>query len=114
MYHTQRVCLSLNRLLGPRTSRPHAATRAKSSGATNIRAARSMQTGRTSSQRKKVTCFYAGIFDSGLYNPTPMSGVESQHESPTVDPASVVPDEPQLHDLVPFVAGDRVFAVFAG
>jgi purine-binding chemotaxis protein CheW len=24
-----------------------------------------------------------------------------------------VPDEPQLHDLVPFVAGDRVFAVFA-
>src|SRR6266481_3697562 len=23
------------------------------------------------------------------------------------------PDEPQLHDLVPFVAGDRIFAVFA-
>jgi purine-binding chemotaxis protein CheW len=26
---------------------------------------------------------------------------------------SDVPDEPQLHDLVPFVAGDRIFAVFA-
>ncbi|HXM47894.1 MAG TPA: chemotaxis protein CheW, partial [Pyrinomonadaceae bacterium] len=23
------------------------------------------------------------------------------------------PNEPQLHDLVPFVAGDRIFAVFA-
>ena len=24
-----------------------------------------------------------------------------------------VPEDPQLHDLVPFVAGDRIFAVFA-
>src|SRR5258708_5956082 len=44
-----------------------------------------------------------------------MSGSESQHESSAVDPDSPgdTPDEPQLHDLVPFVAGDRVFAVFA-
>jgi chemotaxis signal transduction protein len=36
-----------------------------------------------------------------------MSDAASQHETPAV------PDEPQLHDLVPFVVGDRVFAVFA-
>ena len=44
-----------------------------------------------------------------------MKGAESQHESPAVDQPGtvVVPDEPQLHDLVPFVAGDRIFAVFA-
>jgi purine-binding chemotaxis protein CheW len=43
-----------------------------------------------------------------------MSGSEPQHESPAVDPAAgAAPDEPQLYDLVPFVAGDRVFAVFA-
>ena len=44
-----------------------------------------------------------------------MSGSQSQPENPAVDPAasSDMPDEPQLHDLVPFVAGDRVFAVFA-
>src|SRR6266566_1474289 len=32
-----------------------------------------------------------------------------QHETPAVE----VTDEPQLHDLVPFVVGDRIFAVFA-
>jgi purine-binding chemotaxis protein CheW len=42
-----------------------------------------------------------------------MSGAESQHETPAVESVSVTPDEPQLHDLVPFVAGDRIFAVFA-
>src|SRR5207248_364742 len=59
--------------------------------------------------------FYAGILALWLYNSKDMNGAESQHESPAVDPAGtgVVPDEPQLHDLVPFVAGDRVFAVFA-
>ena len=44
-----------------------------------------------------------------------MNGAESQHESPAADQSGtgLVPDEPQLHDLVPFVAGDRIFAVFA-
>ena len=36
----------------------------------------------------------------------------SKHHSPPPD-LGVVPEEPQLHDLVPFVAGDRIFAVFA-
>jgi purine-binding chemotaxis protein CheW len=40
-----------------------------------------------------------------------MSVPLSQHE---VSPmGGEVTDEPQLHDLVPFLAGDRVFAVFA-
>ena len=34
-------------------------------------------------------------------------------DAPSQDETPVVTDEPQLHDLVPFVAGDRVFAVFA-
>jgi chemotaxis signal transduction protein len=44
-----------------------------------------------------------------------MNGAESKPENPAVDQdgLGLVPDEPQLHDLVPFVAGDRVFAVFA-
>jgi chemotaxis signal transduction protein len=41
-----------------------------------------------------------------------MSDPLSQPETRAVDPGEVT-DEPQLHDLVPFVAGDRVFAVFA-
>jgi chemotaxis signal transduction protein len=41
-----------------------------------------------------------------------MSHPLSRHEIPAVDPGEVT-DEPQLHDLVPFVAGDRIFAVFA-
>src|SRR3989440_12000330 len=41
-----------------------------------------------------------------------MSAPLSRHATPAVDPGNVT-DEPQLHDLVPFVAGDRVFAVFA-
>jgi purine-binding chemotaxis protein CheW len=43
----------------------------------------------------------------------PMSDPSSQHDSALPD-LGVASDEPQLHDLVPFVAGDRVFAVFAG
>jgi purine-binding chemotaxis protein CheW len=42
----------------------------------------------------------------------PMSDPLSQPETGTVAPDEAS-DEPQLHDLVPFVAGDRVFAVFA-
>src|SRR5437660_12149967 len=36
----------------------------------------------------------------------------SQPKTPAADTGEVT-GEPQLHDLVPFVAGDRVFAVFA-
>jgi chemotaxis signal transduction protein len=36
----------------------------------------------------------------------------SRHDTPAAEPDKVT-DEPQLHDLVPFVAGDRIFAVFA-
>jgi len=79
-----------------------------------------MRTGRPRSQLKKaalpILCFHDGIPGSALYNPKLMSGAESQHESPAVDPTSAgaeTPEEPQLYDLVPFVAGDRVFAVFA-
>src|SRR5712691_4506232 len=43
---------------------------------------------------------------------TPMSDPLSRHNTPAVD-AGKLTDEPQLHDLVPFVAGDRIFAVFA-
>jgi chemotaxis signal transduction protein len=41
-----------------------------------------------------------------------MSDPLSRNDTPAVDPGNVT-DEPQLHDLVPFVAGDRIFAVFA-
>jgi len=41
-----------------------------------------------------------------------MSDPLSRHDTSAVDPGYVT-DEPQLHDLVPFVAGDRIFAVFA-
>jgi chemotaxis signal transduction protein len=41
-----------------------------------------------------------------------MSDPLSPHETTAVD-ANEVADEPQLHDLVPFIAGDRTFAVFA-
>jgi chemotaxis signal transduction protein len=37
-----------------------------------------------------------------------MSRAASQHETPAEGP-----EDPQLRDLVPFVAGDKVFAVFA-
>jgi chemotaxis signal transduction protein len=44
-----------------------------------------------------------------------MSSAESQHETQTVESAdlSEVPDDPKLHDLVPFLAGEKIFAVFA-
>jgi chemotaxis signal transduction protein len=44
-----------------------------------------------------------------------MSRAASQHDTPPEEPANMreVPTDPQLHDLVPFVAGDRVFAIFA-
>jgi chemotaxis signal transduction protein len=41
-----------------------------------------------------------------------MNDPRSQTETEPVVRAEVT-DEPQLHDLVPFVAGERVFAVFA-
>lgn len=41
-----------------------------------------------------------------------MSDPLSQHETTAVD-ANEVADDPQLHDLVPFIAGDTTFAVFA-
>ena len=41
-----------------------------------------------------------------------MSRAASQHEPQEKDMREV-PEDPQLHDLVPFVAGDRLFAVFA-
>jgi chemotaxis signal transduction protein len=43
---------------------------------------------------------------------TQMSGATFQTETPA-EKVSEVTDEPQLHDLVPFTAGDRIFAVFA-
>lgn len=44
-----------------------------------------------------------------------MSKAASPRETPAEGPANIpeVPGDAQLHDLVPFVAGDRVFAVFA-
>ena len=44
-----------------------------------------------------------------------MSSAESQHETQTVESTDLneVPDDPKLHDLVPFVAGEKIFAVFA-
>ena len=41
-----------------------------------------------------------------------MSDPLSQHDTQPANRGDM-PDEPQLHDLVPFVAGDRIFAVFA-
>ena len=41
-----------------------------------------------------------------------MSNPLSEPATPAAYPGEVT-DEPQLHDLVPFTAGDRVFAVFA-
>jgi chemotaxis signal transduction protein len=41
-----------------------------------------------------------------------MSDPLSQHKTTAID-ADEVHGEPQLHDLVPFIAGDRTFAVFA-
>jgi len=44
-----------------------------------------------------------------------MTNAASQHETQAEVPAKIrkAPDEPQLYDLVPFVAGDKLFAVFA-
>ena len=76
-----------------------------------------MRTGRPRPQQNKacilILCSYAGILALCLYNSNSMSGSEPQHESRAVNPASAGSEEPQLYDLVPFVAGDRVFAVFA-
>src|SRR6266849_5524918 len=58
------------------------------------------------------TRFHAGILMLQLYNSRPMSDPLSRNDTPAVDPGRVT-DEPQLHDLVPFVAGGRIFAVFA-
>jgi purine-binding chemotaxis protein CheW len=55
--------------------------------------------------------FYAAIFGRRLYNPKPMS-TGASNETPTPNP-NEVSDDPILHDLVPFVAGEKVFAVFA-
>jgi purine-binding chemotaxis protein CheW len=57
--------------------------------------------------------FHAGILIPGRMIGK-MSSAESQYETPEVEPANVreVRDEPQLHDVVPFVAGERIFAVF--
>jgi len=41
-----------------------------------------------------------------------MSNPHFEHHTAPMDPDEVT-DEPQLHDLVPFSAGDRVFAIFA-
>ncbi len=41
-----------------------------------------------------------------------MSNPLSQHQTPAADLGEVT-DEPQLHDLVPFTAGAKIFAVFA-
>ena len=59
--------------------------------------------------------FDAGIPARRLYNSEDMSRAASQHETPAAGPASIreEPEDPQLHDLVPFVAGDKGFAVFA-
>jgi purine-binding chemotaxis protein CheW len=54
-----------------------------------------------------LSSFHAGILAVWLYNSKPMSYPLSQPHN------SEVNEEPQLRDLVPFVAGDRVFAVFA-
>ena len=45
-----------------------------------------------------------------------MSNPASRHETRLVETAglSEVTDGPKLHDLVPFVAGEKIFAVFAG
>ena len=59
--------------------------------------------------------FDAGIPARRLYNSEDMSRAPSQHATRTEGPASIreVPEDPRLHDLVPFVARDKVFAVFA-
>jgi chemotaxis signal transduction protein len=69
-----------------------------------------MRTGRPRSQRNDASLFF--MLPSSRCRctiPRPMSDSLSQPEPGALDPS----DEPQLHDLVPFVAGDRVFAVFA-
>lgn len=38
---------------------------------------------------------------------------DARHRDETAADQDQVIDEPQLHDLVPFIAGDRTFAVFA-
>src|SRR6266403_1561040 len=83
MYHRERVYFSLNLSLGGRTGR---------SGSQRIEAF------------SLISCFHARIFTLSLYNSRSMSDQLSLRDAP---------DEPQLHDLVPFVAGDRIFAVFA-
>ena len=49
------------------------------------------------------------------HDPREMSRSKSQHETLTAGEESVreAPPDPQLQDLVPFLAGDRIFAVFA-
>ena len=60
--------------------------------------------------------FYAGILAVGGYNSKTdehrsISAWNSSDKNRLT--RSEVPDEPILHDLVPFVAGEKIFAVFA-
>jgi chemotaxis signal transduction protein len=55
--------------------------------------------------------FHAGILALPLYNSTQMNDPHYQPET-QADPGNST-YEPQLHDLVPFIAGNRTFAVFA-
>jgi chemotaxis signal transduction protein len=75
-----------------------------------------MRMGRPRSERNKVSLLTrvlcCHLWPAAVQFKT-MSGADSQHETPAVESAGMAPDAPQLHDLVPFVAGERIFAVFA-
>jgi chemotaxis signal transduction protein len=58
---------------------------------------------------------HAGIHAGWLYNSADMSRRASQKGTESEEPELMgeVPADSQLHDLVPFVAGNKLFAVFA-
>src|SRR5713101_7598719 len=60
-------------------------------------------------------CFHVAASPAPAHDSREMSRTESQHETLAGEPASVreAPSDPQLQDLVPFVAGDKIFGVFA-
>src|SRR5205807_7001767 len=62
-----------------------------------------------------ASCFHVAASPTPPHDSREMSRIESQHETLVAETATVAeaPPDPQLQDLVPFVAGDRIFAVFA-
>lgn len=76
------------------------------------RSCRTVRKARNQGKTPSHLIFHAGVLRWRCTIQIQMSEPLSQHEALAVDLGEVT-EEPQLHDLVPFTAGGRTFAVFA-